>query len=72
MQAHLGTLDLDVHEGTALFHLLDAWQQQVGVVKVSCLCVLVVLRVYEERARRAQVTASGLHAVYEVHEAEPG
>ena len=38
MQAHLGTLDLDVNEGTALFHLLDAWQRQVDDVVKVCEC----------------------------------
>ena len=44
VQAHLGTLDLDVHEGTALFHLLDTWQRQVGnVVKACRLSMLAIL-----------------------------
>ena len=40
VQAHLGTLDLDIHEGTALFHLLDAWQ---NVVKMCLLSILTIL-----------------------------
>ena len=43
VHAHLGTLDLDLHEGTALFHLLDARQRQVG--DATCCFSVMILRV---------------------------
>lgn len=36
VRAHLQTLDLDVHEGTALFHLLDNGDGEVSTATHGC------------------------------------